>query len=73
MPEIPDNAEDYIAALPAFERELQAEYKKFVEELRAIAPDLIERHEAQSALIYNNEDGLDELIKMIGDPTQEPQ
>ncbi len=71
MVKIPDNAKDYIAALPAFEKELQAEYEKFVEELRAIAPDLIARHEAQSALIYSNEDGLDELMAMIGDPTQE--
>ena len=68
MPKIPDNPKEFFAALPGFEKELGDKYAELLEKLRAISPDLIARHEANVALEFGNEDGLDALIEMIGEP-----
>lgn len=73
MSKIPDNPLEYFAALPAFKKELEGKYAEILEKLRDIAPDLVERHEALITLEFSNEEGLDDLVEMIGDPTQEPE
>lgn len=73
MPKIPDNPEDYFAALPASTKEMEAKYGKVVEKLRTIAPELVARHEMLANLQFNNEAHLDELMALIGEPVVEPE
>ena len=73
MSKIPVNPKEYFAALPAFNEELEGKYGEIIEKLRSIVPDLVERHEALTTLEFNNEEGLDDLIEMIGDPPKEQE
>lgn len=68
MPKIPENPKEFFAALPGFEKDLEDKYGEFLEQLRTISPELVARHEANVAIEFGNEDGLEELIAMIGDP-----